>query len=38
MRPPDGARRRRIRIVRDHGMLERREAPQYYTDISPRKS
>jgi heme-degrading monooxygenase HmoA len=29
---PDGARRRRIRVVRDYGMFDRREAPQYYPD------
>lgn len=27
---PDGARLRRVRIVRDYGMFDRREAPQYY--------
>ena len=27
---PDGARLRRVRIVRDYGMYDRREAPQYY--------
>ena len=30
---PDGARRRRVRIVRDYGMFDRREAPQYYPDV-----
>jgi heme-degrading monooxygenase HmoA len=30
---PDGARFRRIRIVRDYGMYDRREAPQYYPEI-----
>jgi heme-degrading monooxygenase HmoA len=29
----DGARLRRIRIVRDYGMFDRREAPQYYLDV-----
>ena len=29
--PPDG-RFRRIRVVRDYGMFDRREAPQYYPD------
>lgn len=29
----DGARLRRVRIVRDYGMFERREAPQYYPDV-----
>jgi heme-degrading monooxygenase HmoA len=29
----DGARLRRVRVVRDYGMLDRREAPQYYPDV-----
>jgi heme-degrading monooxygenase HmoA len=29
---PDGARLRRIRVVRDYGMFDRREAPQFYPD------
>jgi heme-degrading monooxygenase HmoA len=29
----DGARLRRVRIVRDYGMFDRREAPQYYPDV-----
>jgi len=29
---PDGARLRRVRIVRDYGMFDRREAPQYYPE------
>jgi heme-degrading monooxygenase HmoA len=32
--PPDGARLRRVRIVRDYGMFDRREAPQYFPDVS----
>lgn len=28
----DGARLRHVRIVRDYGMFDRREAPQYYPD------
>ena len=32
---PDGARLRRVRIVRDYGMFDRREAPQYYPEVSP---
>jgi len=24
---------RRVRVVRDYGMFDRREAPQYYTDV-----
>ncbi|HEY6745413.1 MAG TPA: hypothetical protein VI357_06795 [Mycobacteriales bacterium] len=31
---PAGARRRRIRIVRDYGMYDRREAPQYYPEVT----
>ena len=30
---PDGARLRRVRIVRDYGMFDRREAPQYYPAV-----
>ena len=33
--PPDG-RVRCVRIVRDYGMFDRREAPQYYADVRPR--
>lgn len=29
----DGARRRRVRVIRDYGMFDRREAPQYYPEI-----
>ena len=29
---PEGARLRGVRIVRDYGMFDRREAPQYYPD------
>jgi len=29
----EGARLRRVRIVRDYGMFDRREAPQYYPEI-----
>jgi heme-degrading monooxygenase HmoA len=32
---PDGARLRRVRVVRGYGMFDRREAPQYYPDIAP---
>lgn len=28
-----GARRRRVRVVRDYGMFDRREAPQYYPEV-----
>jgi heme-degrading monooxygenase HmoA len=30
----DGARLRRVRVVRDYGMFDRREAPQYYPEVS----
>ena len=30
---PDGARLRRVRVVRDYGMFDRREAPQYYLEV-----
>jgi Hypervirulence associated proteins TUDOR domain len=30
---PGGARLRRVRVVRDYGMLDRREAPQCYPDV-----
>jgi hypothetical protein len=30
---PDVARLRRIRVVRDYGMFDRREATQYYPDV-----
>ena len=33
---PDGARLRRVRIVRDYGMYDRREAPQYYPAVPTR--
>jgi heme-degrading monooxygenase HmoA len=33
---PDGARLRRVRVVRDYGMFDRREAPQYYRDAPGR--
>ena len=29
---PDGSRLRSVRVVRDYGMYDRREAPQYYPD------
>jgi heme-degrading monooxygenase HmoA len=29
----DGARLRQVRILRDYGMYDRREAPQYYPDV-----
>ncbi|MDF2994609.1 MAG: hypothetical protein K0R27_246 [Xanthobacteraceae bacterium] len=30
---PEGGRLRRVRIVRDYGMFDRREAPQYYPEV-----
>jgi heme-degrading monooxygenase HmoA len=30
---PEGARLRRVRVVRDYGMFDRREAPQYYPEV-----
>jgi heme-degrading monooxygenase HmoA len=30
---PDNARLRRVRVVRDYSMFDRREAPQYYPDV-----
>ena len=30
----NGARLRRVRVVRDYGMFDRREAPQYYPDVN----
>jgi heme-degrading monooxygenase HmoA len=32
--PPPGARLRRVRVVRDYGMFERREAPQYFPEVA----
>jgi heme-degrading monooxygenase HmoA len=29
-----GARLRRVRVIRDYGMFDRREAPQYYPDVA----
>jgi len=36
-RQPDGARMRRIRVVRDYGMFDRREAPQYYPPVERKR-
>ena len=30
--PKDSARLRQVRVVRDYGMFDRREAPQYYPE------
>jgi len=35
---PGGARVRRIRVIRDYGMYDRREAPQYYPDAANGKT
>lgn len=35
---PDDARLRSVRIVRDYGMFDRREAPQYYPDAAGRET
>jgi heme-degrading monooxygenase HmoA len=32
---PEGGRLRNIRIVRDYGMFDRREAPQYFVEVHP---
>jgi heme-degrading monooxygenase HmoA len=32
---PEDGRLRRIRVVRDYSMTDRREAPQYYPDVTP---
>ena len=34
---PDGTRLRRVRVVRDYGMYDRQENPQYYPDVEPRR-
>ncbi|MDQ7248125.1 antibiotic biosynthesis monooxygenase family protein [Dongia sedimenti] len=33
---PDSAQLRQVRILRDYGMFDRREAPQYYPDVARR--
>jgi heme-degrading monooxygenase HmoA len=33
IRVPDGTRLRRVRVVRDYGMYDRREAPQFYPAV-----
>jgi heme-degrading monooxygenase HmoA len=35
---PDGARLRRVRVIRDYGMFDRREAPQHYPDAAGRET
>ena len=34
--PPAPARHRRVRVIRDYGMADRREAPQFYPDVARR--
>jgi heme-degrading monooxygenase HmoA len=34
----EGARLRRVRVVRDYGMFDRREAPQFYPDAKGRET
>jgi heme-degrading monooxygenase HmoA len=34
--PKDGVQMRQVRILRDYGMYDRREAPQYYPDVARR--
>jgi len=38
-RPLEGStvRHRRVRVIRDYGMFDRREAPQYYDDVDSRR-
>lgn len=36
--PPAGTRLRQVRIIRDYGMFDRREAPQYYPDAKGRET
>jgi len=31
-----GLRHRQVRVVRDYGMFDRREAPQYYPEVKGR--
>jgi hypothetical protein len=32
---PESGRLRRVRVVRDYSMRDRREAPQYYPEVAP---
>jgi heme-degrading monooxygenase HmoA len=34
--PPAPVRHRRVRVIRDYGMADRREAPQFYPDVARR--
>lgn len=38
MEPADRARLRRTRVIRDYGMFDRREAPQYYPDADGKQT
>jgi heme-degrading monooxygenase HmoA len=33
---PEGARLRHIRVIREYGMFDRREAPQYFEEVQPK--
>lgn len=33
--PPEDVRLRNIRVIRDYGMFDRREAPQYFAEVHP---
>ena len=33
---PEGVRLRNVRIIRDYGMFDRREAPQYFAEVHPK--
>jgi hypothetical protein len=38
VKSPQGERLRHVRVVRDYGMFDRREAPQYYPAIERERS
>lgn len=38
MESVEGVRKRSVRIVRDYGMFDRREAPQYYPDAAGKET
>ena len=38
VKPPEGGRLRHVRVVRDYGMFDRREAPQYYPTVERPRS
>jgi heme-degrading monooxygenase HmoA len=37
-KPPEDARLRRVRVVRNYGMFDRREAPQYYPAVERQRT